>query len=148
MVVYILAGDYNGDDVVDAADYTVWRNNLNSNEQLPNDMTPGSVTADDYDVWKKNFGEVWPARAAGSGSASRTRADTLILSAPRHCSLSRAPFAGPFVVKLVRLSAFADRIGHEQSGRNGRIRRFSPRSRVRLPAAACDTMRRASGSAA
>ncbi len=49
-----LIGDYNHNDVVDAADYTVWRNGL------------GSIyTADDYNLWKMHFGE-----ASGSGSAS------------------------------------------------------------------------------
>ncbi len=51
----ILAGDYNDDDTVDAADYTVWRDNLDTNVTLPNDSTPGTVTAADYDVWKNNF---------------------------------------------------------------------------------------------
>jgi hypothetical protein len=60
----ILAGDYNGDHKVDAADYTLWRDNLNSNATLPNDTTPGTVTQADYDVWKANFGMSSP----GSGS--------------------------------------------------------------------------------
>jgi hypothetical protein len=51
-----LAGDYNDDGVVDAADYVVWRNNLNGSISLPNDPTPGSVSAADYQVWKSNFG--------------------------------------------------------------------------------------------
>ena len=33
----ILAGDYNNNDIVDAADYVVWRNNENTNNTLPND---------------------------------------------------------------------------------------------------------------
>ena len=51
-----VAGDYNNNGIVDAADYTVWRDNFGSNHVLPNDSTPGLVTADDYDVWKSNFG--------------------------------------------------------------------------------------------
>jgi hypothetical protein len=58
-----LPGDYNGDDVVDAADYTVWRDNLNTSTTLPNDETPGSVTEEDYTVWRNHFGE-----SLGSGS--------------------------------------------------------------------------------
>ncbi len=49
-------GDYNSDGVVNAADYTVWRNNLDVSVALPNDSTPGTVTADDYNVWKAAFG--------------------------------------------------------------------------------------------
>jgi len=69
MVDYILGGDYNGDDAVNAADYTVWRNNLGSSERLPNDLTPGSVTTADYDLWKSNFGAAMPG--AGGGASSR-----------------------------------------------------------------------------
>lgn len=50
-----IPGDYNSDGSVDAADYTVWRDNLGSATALPNDSTPG-VAADDYDRWKSNFG--------------------------------------------------------------------------------------------
>ncbi|QDU58712.1 PEP-CTERM sorting domain-containing protein [Aeoliella mucimassa] len=52
-----LAGDYNGDDIVDLADYTVWRDNLGSTTaNLPNDNTPSIVDMSDYDTWKENFG--------------------------------------------------------------------------------------------
>jgi len=63
-----LPGDYNGDHVVDAADYTVWRNNLNTDADLPNDETPGMVDSGDYDVWKSHFGESLP----GSGSLAQS----------------------------------------------------------------------------
>lgn len=45
-------GDYNGDGLVDAADYTVWRDGLGT-----------TYTQADYDVWKTNFGS-----AAGAGA--------------------------------------------------------------------------------
>ena len=51
-----LAGDYNNNGTVDAADYTVWRNLLGTNSLLPNDRTVGSVTREDFNVWKANFG--------------------------------------------------------------------------------------------
>lgn len=60
----LLAGDFNNDGTVDAADYTAWRDALGSATTLPNDQTPGMVTAEDYDDWKSNFGA-----AGGSGSA-------------------------------------------------------------------------------
>jgi hypothetical protein len=59
-----LPGDYNEDHVVNAADYTVWRNNLGSSTALPNDDSAG-VAADDYDRWKTNFGQT-----LGNGAAS------------------------------------------------------------------------------
>jgi hypothetical protein len=51
-----LDGDYNDNTVVDAADYVVWRENLDQPVTLPNDTTPGSVTQADYVVWAANFG--------------------------------------------------------------------------------------------
>jgi hypothetical protein len=61
-----LAGDYNDDGVVDAADYVVWRNAA-IGAALPNDTTPGVVSAADYAVWRSNFGN---SLAAGSGAAA------------------------------------------------------------------------------
>lgn len=57
-------GDYNNDGVVDAADYTVWRDNLGGSG-LPNDPTPDTINEADYDLWAANYGAV--AAAAGSG---------------------------------------------------------------------------------
>lgn len=62
-VTPILPGDYNGDAVVNLADYTVWRDHLGSTVSLPGDLTPGSVTAADYEVWKTHFGQVFPPAA-------------------------------------------------------------------------------------
>jgi len=63
----ILAGDYNRDGVVDAADYTVWRNTLGTNvlSQLGKGAdgdASGTIREADYDVWKTHFGG-----ASGSG---------------------------------------------------------------------------------
>ncbi|HEY3391590.1 MAG TPA: PEP-CTERM sorting domain-containing protein [Lacipirellulaceae bacterium] len=58
-----VAGDYNGNGTVDAADYVIWRKTLNTNTTLPNDDTPGTVTQEDYTVWRTNFG-----RTGGSGA--------------------------------------------------------------------------------
>jgi BNR repeat-containing family member len=72
VVVYAsfgLPGDYNDDGVVDAADYTVWRDHLGTTATLPNDTTPGSVQPIDYLVWKSNFG-----RSLAGGSASAAEA--------------------------------------------------------------------------
>ncbi len=58
-------GDYNGNQVVDAADYTVWRDHFSSGQSLLNDASPGSVTIDDYNYWKAHFGAT-----AGVGSVA------------------------------------------------------------------------------
>ena len=62
-----VAGDYNGNGIVDAADYTIWRNHLGQSFQLANEggITPGVVNADDYSFWKSRFGAT-----SGSGAGS------------------------------------------------------------------------------
>jgi hypothetical protein len=56
-----LAGDYNDDGKVDAADYVTWRNGgplLNETETI------GSSTPEDYNAWRANFGaSATPANA-------------------------------------------------------------------------------------
>ena len=60
-------GDYNEDGTVNAADYTVWRDNLGATIALPNEgVSSGVVDQADYDFWKLHYGEV----ALGSGGAS------------------------------------------------------------------------------
>jgi hypothetical protein len=59
-----ITGDYNGDDVVNAADYVVWRNNEGLNFALTNERpdaaTPGVPDQEDYDAWVVNFGMTAP----------------------------------------------------------------------------------------
>jgi len=67
-----LAGDYNNDQVVNAADYTVWRNNLGAgNESSLNGNGDGlnGVDAGDYARWKAHFGESTAASATLLSSA-------------------------------------------------------------------------------
>jgi hypothetical protein len=59
-----LEGDYNGNGVVDAADYTVWRDTEGSTTTLDADGSGnGTVGPEDYTLWKNNFGST-----AGAGS--------------------------------------------------------------------------------
>lgn len=64
-----LPGDFNGDGVVDAADYTVWRDSLGqTGVGLPADGDhSGTVDQADYDLWKTNFG-----LGGGSGASANT----------------------------------------------------------------------------
>ncbi|MGD9635628.1 MAG: hypothetical protein AB7U97_20265, partial [Pirellulales bacterium] len=65
-----LAGDYNGDNVVNAADYTIWRDTLNSTTDLRADGDDsGSVNQADYDIWKSHFGETSGAGALTASGA-------------------------------------------------------------------------------
>jgi hypothetical protein len=60
-----IAGDYNDDGKVDAADYVVWRDNEGTTNTLPNDPNGGNIGAAQYNTWRANFGMM-----AGSGSGS------------------------------------------------------------------------------
>ena len=64
-----LLGDYNGNGVVDAADYTLWRDNLGAPTEasINNNGDGGGVTASDYTYWKTRFGNT---SGAGAGSVS------------------------------------------------------------------------------
>ncbi len=56
-----VAGDYNGNGVVDAADYVAWR----KGGPLQNEAaTIGSVTPEDYSAWRARFG-----KTSGSGAS-------------------------------------------------------------------------------
>ena len=59
-----LAGDFNEDGVVDAADYTNWRDQLGSDTPLPNDNGLGAPVGNNlYQLWKDN----WGTSASASG---------------------------------------------------------------------------------
>ncbi len=78
-------GDYNDNNVVDAADYTVWRNHLNTSATLPHDPTPGVVDASDYTLWKTDFGLT---ASTGAGSAN-----TLTVPEPQAIALATVGLA-------------------------------------------------------
>ena len=72
-----VTGDYNGNGIVDDADYSVWLAALGGTTLL-NDNTPGTVDDTDYDYWKANFGST-----SGIGTvvgASIPEPSTLILA--------------------------------------------------------------------
>jgi hypothetical protein len=69
-----LPGDYNGNGMVDAADFTVWRDHLATNFNLHGNgdetgASAGVVDQADYDYWKAHFGDTAPGSGAGSSSA-------------------------------------------------------------------------------
>lgn len=65
-----LLGDYNRNGVVDAADYTLWRDSLRqTGAGLAADGDGnGVVDQQDYDIWAANFGQT----ATGAGASSST----------------------------------------------------------------------------
>lgn len=53
-----LSGDYSADGIVDAADYTVWRDNLGAEALLNRGVgITGPVGDADYQIWKAHFGQ-------------------------------------------------------------------------------------------
>jgi hypothetical protein len=67
-----LAGDFNFDGIVNAADYTVWRNSLGTEVspfQGADATGDGLVTQDDYTVWKNSFGLTLSSGAASGSQA-------------------------------------------------------------------------------
>ncbi len=62
-----VAGDYNFDGRVDAADYTLWRDTLGSTIALDADGDrSGIIDAEDYAIWRANFGGQFLANLSGS----------------------------------------------------------------------------------
>jgi T5SS/PEP-CTERM-associated repeat protein len=96
-----LAGDYNENGVVDAADYTVWRDNLGSLTALPNDDTAG-VGPDDYTRWVNNFGQT-----SGSGSGIGSNATVPEPKSAVICLMGGILLAGRVGRRYNRFLAFA-----------------------------------------
>jgi hypothetical protein len=70
VAVNTVSGDYNLNGIVDAADYTIWRDTLGSTTDLRANgdntgSSAGSIDQADYNIWKANFGA-----HAGSGSGA------------------------------------------------------------------------------
>jgi hypothetical protein len=77
-----LAGDYNGDRVVNAADYTVWRDTLGSTTQLAADGSANSVIDQaDYTFWVSRYGTAGSAATAVPEPASLALVATFALAA-------------------------------------------------------------------
>ena len=73
-----ISGDFDGDGDVDAADYTVWQDNLGLSASALNGNGSGATTVvqADYLLWKTNFGQ-----SAASGSADPIPEPTTLLLA-------------------------------------------------------------------
>jgi T5SS/PEP-CTERM-associated repeat protein len=94
----LVGGDYNGDGIIDAADYTVWRDTLG--QQGPGLDADGNgdeiVDVEDYNLWKSRFG------ASVSGEAS-VIPEGLATSVPEPAAIGPALLAmSPMVVVSAR----------------------------------------------
>jgi T5SS/PEP-CTERM-associated repeat protein len=119
-----LAGDFNGDGTVDAADYSVWRDGLGT-----------TYTEADYQVWKSHFGQT-----AGSGSLMDhpvPEPSTMVLflfgalamcrrcAAGRRCTCARWGWHSPtiaFMVGNATLQSLVSSPRHGESSTRGRGR--------------------------
>lgn len=77
-----LPGDYNRDETVDAADYTIWRDTLGSMTDLRADGDGnGVINQNDYVIWKNAFGlRTGTVFGDASGSGAVDFADYLVWS--------------------------------------------------------------------
>ena len=78
--VPIASGDYNRNGVVDAADYTVWRDTLGSEVDVytvADGDGSAEVDAPDYDVWTAHFGQM-VTLPPGSGAATLASSDSAL----------------------------------------------------------------------
>ncbi len=76
---YVVPGDYNNDGTVDAADYTVWRDNLGSVAgTLLNDTVGGVIGNDQYLLWRDNYGKSAESIASASQSVPEPHAFVLL----------------------------------------------------------------------
>ncbi len=102
-----LVGDYNLDGVVDAADYTVWRNTLGSTADLRanGDNTGASfavVDEADYLAWKNNFGAVAGGAARAASNSVPEPAVRLLAFIVAAVSSARRPFGKRLGESLAR----------------------------------------------
>lgn len=77
-------GDYNLDQVVDAADYVVWRNSIGKVVAVgttADGNRNGLIDQDDYVVWKKHFGTTNAGRSAVIAGSAVPEPGTLLLAA-------------------------------------------------------------------
>jgi hypothetical protein len=110
-------GDFNGDSTVNAADYTVWRDNLglqmgalSSNGDADGD---GDVDIDDYREWKEHFGESLPFAGLVDFVGTASAIDAALTAEPDE-SHSRA-IADPHGVTAILLAGLGSPMA---AGRN------------------------------
>jgi CSLREA domain-containing protein len=91
--VRVLFGDYNQNGIVDAADFTTWRDTLGRTGLTPYSGADGNgngmIDAGDYQVWKDHFGQTVPQPGAGSLEQGATSGEQGVAS-PAAASLASA----------------------------------------------------------
>ena len=79
-----LAGDYNDDGVVDAADYVVWRRTLGltGSDLAADGNGNGQIDSADYTVWRSNFGDSSSGGGSNVTTAGVPESSTLTMLLP------------------------------------------------------------------
>ena len=152
----VASGDYNQNGIVDAADYTVWRNTLGSTTDLRangDDEGPsmGLIDAADYLVWKNNFGLAgqaagqrqaksrnlpaccsccWDSQRFGSETASRGTRQGLAGSCSQPWQVRRRQRPFHPATKLLRAGRPAPPDSRVTSSRHWTVDRFGYPNRV------------------
>jgi pectinesterase len=86
-----LAGDYNDDGSVDAADYTVWRDAVSNGTSLENETASmGVADEEDYSAWKSNFGATNDEAAEPAAALPEPAGYSLVLVALVAIALRRS----------------------------------------------------------
>ncbi len=73
--------DFNNDQIVDLADYVIWRDNLGGSGPAGDADGIGGVTATDYAIWKSQFGTNPNITAASTSNGSIPEPGTMALVA-------------------------------------------------------------------
>ncbi|WP_228714691.1 hypothetical protein [Posidoniimonas corsicana] len=112
-----LPGDFNGNGVVDAADYTVWRDNLGTDADLGGngDESGGSagvVDAADYALWRSNYG--LGAGVEAAAAAPEPRAGLLALLGLAASAVRRRASVGVAVCMILLAPLTLVSVSHAQ----------------------------------
>jgi glucose/arabinose dehydrogenase len=84
-----LPGDYDNNQVVDVADYIVWRDNFGTNTILLNDAVGGMIGDGQYIQWKANFGKT--IATGGTGTSVPEPAFEILLTMAGLAGVLAAP---------------------------------------------------------
>ena len=138
----VLLGDYNENDVVDAADYAVWRDTLEAaGTFLPNDSTPGVVDESDFLYWRAHFGETLGA-GSGAGQAAASSVSQAAIKEPTATQAGAMPATKALSTEVVAEVAadpsqeVVSLLG--SSPRNSSVRLIGTGAHVRQPAVSYD----------
>jgi rhamnogalacturonan endolyase len=105
LLITTFSGDYNLDNVVDSADYTVWRDTLGSTDDLRADGSGnGVVDQADYGVWRLYFGMTLTEVSAGSGALASTASEPVQKVADADAAVPKTQLVEPAIFLSLPLS--------------------------------------------